>query len=317
MSTSSRTPRFRGIAVLASGALIGTLLAAAPAQAKPNANPNANPAAQCTGRTVPVNKISFQLYSYAGWQRQIGTEAILAELADIGYRNVEPFGSSYEGRSASEFRDLLHQFGMRAPSAHSNTNPSAFDATLDFAKELGQKYVGSGGWAGPISIARDGSSTYADAVAVAEALNELGERSVKNGTGKVFGHNHQQEFLTQVTNPETGEVISAWEVIAQNIDPRWVTLQLDIYWAMVGGADPVALLEEYGNLIELVHVKDGEINDGTFGPQTNVGEGDIDWGPILRAAHGSVKYYVIERDGAPADAEFAQESFDFLSCFSY
>ena len=282
-----------------------------------NANANANAASQCSGRTVPVNKISFQLYSYFGWQRQIGAEAILAELAEIGYRNVEPFGASYEGRSASEFRDLLSQYGLHAPSAHSNTNPATFDATLLFAKELGQKYVGSGGWAGPIGIARDGSGTYADAVAVAEALNELGERSVKNGTGKVFGHNHQWEFTTQVTNPETGEVTSAWEVIAQNIDPRWVALQLDVYWAIIGGADPVELLNEYGKLIELVHIKDGTLDGDPVATQTDVGEGVIDWGPILRAAHGNVKFYVIERDGAPNSAEFARESFEFLTCFNY
>ena len=74
---------------------------------------------------------------------------------------------------------------------------------------------------------------------------ELGERSVKNGTGKIFGHNHQWEFDTLVTNPETGETTTAWEVIVENTDPRWVTFQLDVFWAADAGAD-VVLVERYG-----------------------------------------------------------------------
>ena len=148
-------------------------------------------------------------------------------------------------------------------------------------------------------------------------MDALGEQSVKNGTGKLFGHNHQWEFTTLVTNPETGETTTAWEVLVENTDPRWVTFQLDVFWAADAGADVVALIEEYGDRIELLHIKDGDLNGDARGIPSDVGEGELDWDAILEAAQGSVKYYVVERDGAPADAEFARDSFEFLTCTSF
>ncbi|GGC13504.1 sugar phosphate isomerase/epimerase family protein [Cellulomonas carbonis] len=315
------TPRTstRTLAGAAAAALVTTgLLAAGPAAAAPQSD-RANAAADCAGRSVPAGKISIQLYSYAGWQQEIGVEGVLAELAEIGYRNVEPFGGSYEGRAAEEFRALLKEYGLKAPSAHGSTDEATFDETVEFAKAIGQRYTGSGGWAGPGVPFFGGTATWEGALETAEAMNRLGEQSVLAGTGKHFGHNHWNEFLLQVTDPATGEQMSWWEAVVRNTDPRYVAFQLDVYWATDGGADVVGLLEEYGDRIELLHIKDGDLSGPTpaFGGLTDVGEGDIDWAPILEAAQGKVRYYVIERDGAPADAEFARDSFEYLTCTTF
>ncbi|MHA7280854.1 sugar phosphate isomerase/epimerase family protein [Arthrobacter sp. MDT2-2] len=307
----------RRVAAAAALAIAATTVLASPAVAAPKAGTGS----ECAGRSVPASKISFQLYSYAGWQRDIGTEGILAELAEIGYRNVEPFGGSYEGRSAEEFDALLKEYKLKAPTSHGSTAEATFDQTLAYAKTIGQKYTGSGGWAAP-GVNRDATSTYDDIVATAEAMNELGERSVKAGTGKHFGHNHWWEFTTLVTDPRTGQRTTAYEVLLANTDPRYVAFQLDVYWASDAGVDVVDLLNRHGDRIELLHIKDGALPADTIGFAsfpllTDVGEGDIDWGPILDAAQGKVKYYVIERDNAPATAEFARDSFEFLTCYAY
>ncbi|WP_277207185.1 sugar phosphate isomerase/epimerase family protein [Isoptericola croceus] len=295
-------------ALLATGAATATSATAAPSD---KASDKASSAAQCAGRGVPASKISIQLYSYWGWQNQIGVESLLEEVADIGYKNVEPFGASYGSYSASEYRDLLKSYKLKSPTAHGSTDEATFDQTLADAKDRGQKYVGSGGFAAP------GIGSYEDVLATAETMNRLGERSVENGTGKLFGHNHQSEFTTTYTDPTTGETKSAWEILVENTDPRYVTFQLDVFWAADAGVDVVELLEAHGDRIELLHIKDGDLNGDARGIPGNVGQGDIEWEPILQAAHGSVKYYVVERDGAPANADFAQESFDFLSCVTY
>lgn len=307
MKKSTRSRALAGIAAISLAAT--GLLATGTATAAPS--PNASSASECAGRSVPASKISIQMFSYSGWARQIGTEAVLAELAEIGYKNVEPFGGTYEGRTAEEFSALLKEYGLKAPSSHGSTNEASFDATLDFAKTIGQKYVGSGGFASP------GIRTYEDTLATAETMNRLGERSVKNGTGKLFGHNHQSEFTTTYVDPQTGETKSAWEILVENTDPRYVTFQLDILWAEDAGIDTVDLIERYGKRIELLHIKDGLLNGSARAIPTDVGEGEIEWGPILEAAQGKVKYYVVERDGAPATAEFARDSFEFLTCFTY
>jgi sugar phosphate isomerase/epimerase len=311
MTSPTTTTTRRLLATGATAALLaGGLLAGGPAAAAPNSE-NAAAAADCAGRGVPASKISIQLFSYFGWQREVGIEPILAELEEIGYQNVEPFGASAEGRTATEFRDLLTQYGLKAPSSHGSTNEATFDATLEAAKDLGQKYTGSGGFASP------GIGSYENVLATAETMNRLGELSVKNGTGKFFGHNHQSEFTTQYADPETGEMKSAWQILVENTDSRWVTFQLDVFWAADAGVDVVSLLEQYGDRIELLHIKDGDLNGDARGIPGNVGQGDIDWAPILQAAQGGVKYYVVERDGAPNDRDFAAESFEFLTCFEF
>ncbi|WP_084105381.1 sugar phosphate isomerase/epimerase [Demequina sp. NBRC 110056] len=313
MNTTHSLKR-RTVAALATAAAVagGALALSAPATAGPSekANERAHEATQCAGRSVPASKISFQLYSYFGWQREIGIDALLDELQEIGIKNVEPFGASYEGYSHAEFRDVLKEHGMKAPSSHGSTNEASFATTLANAKDLGQKYVGSGGFASP------GIGSYENVLATAETMNRLGEQSVKNGTGKLFGHNHASEFTTQYEDPATGEMKSAWQILVENTDPRYVAFQLDVFWAVSGGVDPVQLLNAYGDRIELLHIKDGVAPYG-FGDITDVGEGDIDWAPILDAAQGKVKLYVLERDGAPATAEFARDSFEFLTCYTY
>jgi sugar phosphate isomerase/epimerase len=313
ITRSARRLTRAGLVAGAALAVGATGLLAGPASAAPSSD-NANAAADCAGRSIPASKISIQLFSYNSWARSVGTEAVLAELAEIGYKNVEPFGGTYEGRTAEEFSALLAEYGLKAPTSHGSTNEATFATTLEFAKTVGQKYVGSGGFA--LSGIRAGM-TYEQVIAVAESMNRLGEQSVKNGTGKIFGHNHQQEFTTTVVDPATGETKTAWEVIAENTDPRYVTFQLDILWAEDAGVDTAALIEEYGDRIELLHIKDGLLNGSARAIPTDVGEGEIDWAPILEAAQGKVKLYSVERDGAPATAEFARDSFEFLTCYEF
>ncbi|WP_407319672.1 sugar phosphate isomerase/epimerase [Isoptericola halotolerans] len=303
----------RTIATTAAGSLLAAgLMAGAPAAAVPDHPHEDDRPGQGQGRTVPVSRVSIQLYSYWGWQSEIGVEALLDEVSDIGYRNVEPFGGSYGDYSASEYRDLLKSYHLKSPTSHGGTNEATFDQTLADAKDRGQKYVGSGGFAAP-GI----GGGYENVIATAETMNRLGEQSVENGTGKFFGHNHQSEFTTQYTDPDTGEMKSAWEILVENTDPRYVTFQLDTFWAADAGVDAVALLEEHGDRVELLHIKDGDLNGDARGIPGDVGEGDMEWGPILRAAHGHVKLYVVERDGAPNSAEFAEDSFEFLTNFRY
>ena len=109
------------------------------------------------------------------------------------------------------------------------------------------------------------------------------------------------EFTTQYVDPETGELKSAWQLLVENTDPRYVTFQLDVGWATVAGEDAVALVKEFDDRIELLHVKDAIVtvpgggNEAGF-QQTTIGQGDVDWASLFDAAQGDVKLYVIEMD---------------------
>ena len=193
-----------------------------------------------------------------------------------------------------------------------STNEATWDANIADAKLLGQRWTGSGGFASP------GTGSYANTLATAATMNRLGERSVKNGTGTIFGHNHDGEFLTRYVDTQgDGTLKSAWQIIVENTDPRWVDFQLDVGWAVVGDQDPVALIEQFGDRIELLHVKDiADIGLPTE-HQTTVGQGEIDWAGVFAASQGKVQQYVIEQDPPVEPFSFAEESFEYVDCLVF
>jgi sugar phosphate isomerase/epimerase len=99
----------------------------------------------------------------------------------------------------------------------------------------------------------------------------------------------------------------------QQTDPRYVVFQLDLYWAVTGGADPVDMIRRYGKRIKLFHVKDR----GAGGRIEIVGEGDIDFRRIFRAAGSRIDYFAVEHDPRFGDVTFdrfeaAQKGFMYL-----
>jgi hypothetical protein len=65
--------------------------------------------------------------------------ATLKKLTEIGYTEVETAG--FGKLSAPQFRDLLRDAGLRAPSAHLGFGTEDTGKLLDDAKTLGVEYV--------------------------------------------------------------------------------------------------------------------------------------------------------------------------------
>src|SRR5699024_1032014 len=132
----------------------------------------------------------------------------------------------------------------------------------------------------------------------AKTMNRLGKASVDAGVGKFFGHNHAVEFTTKYTHK--GKEMSAWEILVAETDPEYVTFQLDVAWASHAGEDVPALLQKYGDRIELLHIKDATQLGEDDGPSfRNLGEGDVPLQEILTVAQAvDINYYVMEYDMA-------------------
>jgi sugar phosphate isomerase/epimerase len=273
----------------------------------------------CAGRGVPTSKISIQLWTFAEY---IGfgtdaatiarTEEVFRRLSEMGYRNVEPFTLS--GMTAEQYRALLDKYGLEASARHVNVgrpeSPVDFDQILAENEILGIKYFGSGS----TPIFPPVYTTEAEWVAYAQYLDELGAAAREAGQ-TLMVHNHDIEFEV-VFGDQT-----VFDILMANTDPRNVVFQLDLYWATNGGADPVDVIERYGNRIQLFHVKD--MAAGPFpGRIEIVGEGIIDFPSIFAAAGGSTRYYVVEHDPRFGDPTFdpfeaAQKGFDYLDCVTY
>jgi hypothetical protein len=173
--------------------------------------------------------------------------------------------------------------------------------------------TGSGGFAAP------GIDSYEDVLATAATLNRLGERSVKNGTGPIFGHNHNREFTTMYVDAQgDGTLKSAWQILVEHTDPRYVDFQLDVGWATIAGEDPVQIVQDIGDRISSLHVKDAIVTEpNTQWQQTTIGQGDVDWAGVFAAAQGNVRLYTIEQDPPVEPFSFAAESFQYVDCLRF
>ncbi|MFD2025087.1 sugar phosphate isomerase/epimerase family protein [Promicromonospora aerolata] len=296
---------------LAATMALGALVAAPAATAS---TPEGSAPDCGTGRGIPDSQISIQLFTHVG---ELGfgeptaeqLDRVLGEVADAGFRNVELYNQPYD-MPVEELKGLLDEHGLHAASSHGSTDWDTWPETVAYAAELGQRYVGAGGIPGSVA-------TYEDTLETAAYLDQLGEYAHHNGVQKVLLHNHTSVFDAKFTHPETGETVTAWEVLEENTDPRYVTFELDLGWAADAGMDVAGLVEEHGDRMELLHVKDA-VNIGAPEGLTQVGlgDGEMDFAEIFSAAKGDVKYYTYEWDFAPS-FESSAKSFEFLDCFTF
>jgi sugar phosphate isomerase/epimerase len=262
---------------------------------------------------VPRDQISVQLYTLRN-QLAIDLEGSFTQLAAIGYTRIEHAG--FVGRTAAQFRAALNNAGLRATSGHAGIpqpwNAETWKRTLDDAAIIGNKYIVHPYFGtdanGPI---RNGAVYRA----FAADLNKAGELARRAGLS--FGyHNHHNEFLRQDGGERTG-----FDILTQETDPRLVHLEVDIYWAWRGAADPVDLIEKNRRRIKQVHVKDMNVNSGFADP----GDGLIDFERVFRrAADAGLIEYIVERDDAgspprtPAQAlDTARVGYQYLTGLRY
>jgi sugar phosphate isomerase/epimerase len=295
--------------------LLGAAAAGAAAIGAPAAL--ASPAAAHGGggnpHRVPRDQISVQLYTLRN-QLAVDLEGSFTELAEIGYKRVEHAG--FVGRTAAQFRAALDNAGLRATSGHAGIpqpwNAETWKRTLEDAAIVGNKYIvhpyfGTDA-TGPIRNAAVYRAFAAD-------LNKAGELARRAGLS--FGyHNHHNEFLRQ-----TGTEITGFDILTGDTDPRLVHLEVDIYWAWRGAADPVDLIEKNRRRIKQVHVKDMSVSSSFADP----GDGLIDFERVFRrAGEAGLVEYIVERDDAgspprtPAQAlDTARVGYNYLTGLRY
>lgn len=250
-----------------------------------------------------LDRIGIQLYTV---RRDMATDlpGTLARIAQIGYREVEFAG--YFGRSSAEIRALLESNKLAAPSTHVPYEliASRWDAALDDAAEKGHRYV-TIPWLG--TEQRQSADTWKR---VAETFNGAGARARARGLSFAY-HNHDFEF-TRVDG------LVPFDLLLENTDPALVSYEMDVYWTVKAGADPLAYFRRHPSRFSMLHIKDSA--GAPAHAQVNVGAGTIDFAAILRldaAQQATVKHVFIEHDEPPDPLAFAKKSFDYLSALEY
>jgi sugar phosphate isomerase/epimerase len=255
--------------------------------------------------SLDPSKIGLQLYSLRD-QFQSDVPGTLDKVQAFGVRNVELAGTY--AFTPEQFRQQLDARGLKAVSAHFPYERLRDDVegVARDAKILGLQYVGCA-WI-PHGDPFD-EKTCRDAIAV---FNRAGEALAKHGL-KFFYHSHGYEF-------QPFQDGTLFDLLMRETNPKFVNFEMDVFWIVHPGQDPVKLLEKFGNRWQLMHVKG--MRDGTptglltgHSDVTNdvaVGQGKIDYVPILKAAKKvGVKYYIIE-DESPSSEKQIPQSLEYL-----
>ena len=241
-------------------------------------------------------QLGLQLYSLRA-QFAKDVPGTLDKVRDMGFKNVETAGTY--GVAPAQFKKELKSRGLTIVSAHFPYEKFRDDVegVAREAKALGAKYAGCA-W-----IAHSGAFSEQGCREAAKVFNKAGEALAKHGI-KFFYHTHGYEF-----QPYGSE--NLFDLLMTETKPEFVTYEMDVFWVVHGGQNPVSLFEKYKGRFDLVHLKDMRTGTpinlltGSSDVKNDVamGTGQIDYHRILPAAAKSgVKWYFIE-DESPTSEE--------------
>lgn len=256
--------------------------------------------------------IGLQLYSLRN-QFAADVPGTLAKVQGFGIQYVELAGTC--GLTPAQFKAQLDAHGLIPVGGHFpfdgfRTN---LDGIVRDAKTLGLDYVGCA-WIPHNDAAPFDEKTCRDAIAV---FNKAGETLSKHGL-RFFYHAHGYEFVPFANG-------TLFNLLMAETNPKHVSFQMDVFWIVHPGQDPVKLLNTYGKRWRLMHLKGMKAGTptGLLTGHTDVandvalGTGKIDYAPILRAARkAGVKWYSIE-DESPSSIEQIPQSLRYLETVAF
>lgn len=223
-------------------------------------------------------------------------EGSLCRIAQIGYREVE-FAGLY-GRDPSDVRALLGRYRLDAVATHVDwrqlrDNP---EMAIRDAKSLGAKYLVLA-W-----LPREERQTIEQWRWWVAQLNKVGEAAAAEDVVLLY-HAHDFEYRAI-------DGVRPIDLLLEKLDPKFVNFEMDVYWTIKGGGDPIALLRQYPGRFPLVHVKDMQ---RTSTDMADVGDGRIDF-PFIFASAGKRDFLhkFVERDEASEPFETLRRSIEYI-----
>jgi sugar phosphate isomerase/epimerase len=236
-------------------------------------------------------KVGLQLYTLRD-QLHKNVKGVIANVAKAGYQQVETFDYSTEngfwGLSPIEFKKVLQANSLTTPSGHygmgrllANGEMNEVETAIKTAKTLGQQYVTI-----PY-IDENVRRTSADIKYLIKNINLAVERIGKAGLRTAY-HNHDFEFKT------VGNVM-LYDVLLKETDPAHMHFEMDLYWVVRAGQDPLKWFAKYPGRFSMVHVKDMDKQEPQL--NTEVGNGSVNFKHIFtKAKLAGIEHYLVEQE---------------------
>ncbi|MEN9323964.1 MAG: hypothetical protein RL699_1744 [Bacteroidota bacterium] len=258
--------------------------------------------------TALGNKKIFAEYGIQLWTLRdviyADPKATIAAVAKMGYTQVESFEGEkglFWGMTPKDFQLFLSDQGMKMVSAHCDWKTD-LARKADEVASIGGKYLICP-WLGP-------QPTIEDYKHFADSFNKAGEVCKKAGL-KFAYHNHDYSFKTV-----DGQIPQ--QVMMDLTDPTLVDFEMDMYWVVTAGVDPIAYMKQYANRFKLCHIKDRLKDTQEPFASCTLGQGIINYADLLDQAKTlNMEYFIYEQEkysdkGVLFDA---QQSANYLNAF--
>jgi len=241
--------------------------------------------------------IGIQLYTL---RQNVGKETlkVLQQLSNIGYNNIEAYGfdGKFFGMQPKEFKKMVNDLNMQLTCSHTNVKIDTADKIFGGAAEAGMEYIVQPSmWGRP-------SETVDEYKVIADEFNKLGEIAKKHGVKFGF-HNHAHEFK------KTDDIVH-YDVLLNETDKDLVTYELDMYWIVRAGFNPIQYFNKYPGRFELWHLKDR----AKTGETEVVGNGTIDFKEIFKYKNkaGMKHFYVEQEQYKDKPIKCVEQSFNYI-----
>lgn len=260
--------------------------------------------------SMDKKEIGLQLYTLRE-ELPKNVKAVLEKVAASGYTNVETYGFSIKdqfwGLSPVELKNILDENNLKAVSGHYNLGSFLYDgnaaeliASIEAAKTLKSEFL-TVPW-----VDEPFRKKLEDYKKIASRLNQAAKMCADSGL-KLAYHNHDFEF-------QKHDGVTGYEILLNETDKNLVCFELDLYWVVRSGNDPLQLFKENPGRFKMWHVKDMDKQNQAL--NTEVGSGLIDFKPFFAAAKqaGMVHFFVEQENNFAVNSfQSIKTSCDFIS----
>ena len=208
--------------------------------------------------------------------------ASLKKVADIGYTTIQISG--FGPVDPKDVAKVVADNSLTVASTHTGWDQFLEDLDAVIAKHKLWKCVHPAIGGLPRDYhTPDGVKRFRDELA------PIAERLGKEGMDFSY-HNHNHELVR--FNSKT------WlAMLYEQIGRELLKAEIDTYWIQAGGADPTAWVRKCAGRMPLLHVKDMAISPEREQRFAEIGEGNLNWPAILKAAEeAEVEFCLVEQD---------------------
>ena len=199
--------------------------------------------------------VGLQLYSVRDDMKK-DVKGTIEKVGAMGYNFVEAAGFSdgkFYGMDPVEFKKLCEDNDLAFLGSHSGQdlpNEANWDKTMAWWDMCIDAHAAAGvKWIVQPWMSEEGYESLEGLKKYIEYFNAVGEKC--NAKGIRFGyHNHNKEFTTKFENKPV------YDWMLELTHPNKVMFELDLYWIVQGGKNPVQYFQKYPGRFMLWHIKD-------------------------------------------------------------